>query len=115
MNSSRETDSWWSLAADLAAARVLTWVATVGKDASLTPEAHLYFFDRYRRLARYHRERGRRARAARLEERADQHHRAAGGTPPPYAAAMAMPRPPRWIVTDAVSRVRLNGHGDDAA
>jgi len=96
-------------------ARVLVWVATVGKDADLTPEAHLYFFDRYQRLARYHRKRGRRARAERLQERADDHYRAAGAGPPPYAAAMAMPRPRRWIATEAVSRIGLDGPGDDAA
>jgi hypothetical protein len=108
---------------DLLSAKVLVWVASVGRDAELTPEAHTYFFDRYRRLAHYHRTHGRARLAKRAETRADEHYRAAGGIHgpaggrpdgPPYAAAMAMPRPGRFIRTDAVSRNRFDGP-DDAA
>jgi hypothetical protein len=91
------------------------WLASVGRDAQLTPEAHLYFFDRYRRLAEYHRRRGQAGRAKRLETKAAQHYRAGGGDDgPPYAAAMAMPRPRRFLRVDAVSRARLD-EPDDAA
>jgi hypothetical protein len=107
-------DHWWSLAADVVSARVLAWIATWGRDAELTEEAHLYFFDRYRQLAEYHRAHGRPERAQRLEAKAAMHHRRGGLDDPAPAAAMAMPRPARWVKTTAVS-----GHGfddpDDAA
>jgi hypothetical protein len=99
---------------DLASAKILVWVASVGRDAALTPEAHLYFFDRYQKLADYHRRRGHIARAERLQEKADEHYRLGGGDGPPYAAAMAMLRPRHWFTTDAVSRGGLEGP-DDAA
>jgi hypothetical protein len=107
-------ESFWSLSLDLLSARALVWVVSVGRDAELTPEAHFYFFDRYRRLAQYHRAHGRFGKANRLQARADEHYQAGGGDGPPYAAAMAMPRPRRFIRTDAVSRHRLDG-SDDAA
>jgi hypothetical protein len=110
----KDAGSWWSLSLDVWSARALVWVASVGRDAELTPEAHLYFFDRYQRLARYHQSRGRYARAAQLLEKAKEHHRGSGGDGPPYAAAMAMPRPGRFVQVDAVSRTRLDGP-DDAA
>src|SRR5438477_11151270 len=47
-----------ALRLDLATAKVLAWAASVGRDAELTGEAHIYFFDRYQRLADYHRRRG---------------------------------------------------------
>jgi hypothetical protein len=46
--------------------------------------------------------------------RADEHYKAGGDGGPPYAAAMAMPRPRRFVYTDAVSHTRLDGP-DDAA
>lgn len=105
----------FALAVDLLTARLLVWLASVGRDAELTPDAHLYFFDRYSRLASHHRARGRIARARRLGAKADEHYRAAGGTDgPPYAAAMAMPRPSRFIRTNAVSGTRVRDP-DDAA
>lgn len=108
-------ESRWSLLVDLLTAKVLVWVASVGRDAELTPEAHIYFFDRYRRLAEYQRARGRIGKARRLQAKAEEHDVPGGGVDgPPYAAAMAMPRPTRFIRTDAVSRNRLDGP-DDAA
>ena len=102
------------LLADLTSARVLVWFASVGRDADLTPEAHWFFADRYRRLAESHRKRGRAAKAARLEARAEAHHRAGGGTDgPPYAAAMAMPRPARFVRIDAIAAA--GGDPPDAA
>lgn len=103
------------LSVDLLTAKVLVWIASVGRDAELTPEAHIYFFDRYRRLAQYHRARGRVGKAKRFQAKAEEHYRAGGGDDgPPYAAAMAMPRPNRFVRTDAVSRSEIDGP-DDAA
>ena len=99
---------------DLWSAKVLVWFASVGRDAVLTPEAHLFFFDRYRRLADQHRARGHESKARRLAQKADEHYRGGGGDGPPYAAAMALPRPRRFVRTDAVSRARLDTP-DDAA
>ncbi len=109
-------DSWLWLSADVLSARVLVWVASVGRNAELTPEAHSFFFDRYQRLAQYHRVRGRVGQAQRLQAKADEHYHTAGGggDGPPYAAAMAMPRPARFIRTDAVSGHRPSDY-DDAA
>jgi hypothetical protein len=97
-----------------ASAKALVWVASVGRDAELTPEAHVYFFDRYSRLAGYHRARGRLQKAERLQAKAEEHR--TGGFPegPPYAAAMAMPRPSRFVRTNAISGRRFDGP-DDAA
>jgi hypothetical protein len=112
-NSQRE--SLLLLAADLLSAKVLVWFVSVGRDAELTPEAHLYFADRYHRLADSHRTRGRLAKASRLQAKAEEHQHAAGGTDgPPYAAAMAMPRPARFIQTGAFGR-SYGRRPDDAA
>lgn len=115
MKTDETPDTLWSLTVDLLSAKVLVWVASVGRDSELTPEAHIYFFDRYRRLSQYHRRRGRPGKAKRLQAKADEHYRAGGGIDgPPYAAAMARPRPTSFIRTEAVSRNRFNGP-DDAA
>ena len=109
------SESLWSLSVDVLSAKILVWVASVGREAELTPEAHLYFFDRYRRLAEYHRQRGRLNRARVLQAKADEHWRPGGGNDgPPQAAAMAMPRPVQFIRTDAISRNRFD-EPDDAA
>jgi hypothetical protein len=99
---------------DLVSAKILVWIARAGRDAELTADAHIYFFDRYQKLADYHRRRGHVARARTLQENADEHYRLGGGDGPPYAAAMGMPRPRHWFATDAVSVHRLGGP-DDAA
>ena len=107
-------ESIFLLRADLITAKALVWIASVGRDADLTPQAHLYFFDRYKRLAEYHRGRGNETRARQLQAKAHEHYRlGGGGDGPPYAAAMGMPRPRHWIATDAVGR-HLHGP-DDAA
>lgn len=108
-------DSIWLLWLDVLSARVLVWIATVGRRTELTPQAHIYFFDRYKRLAEWHGARGHHRRARRLRAKADEHYvPGADGGGPPYAAAMAMPRPHQFIRTDAVSRTTLDGP-DDAA
>jgi hypothetical protein len=111
----RHGESFWSLQLDLLSAKALVWAASVGRDAELTSDAHYYFFDRYRRLAAYYRAHGRVAAAKRLQAKADTHYRSVGGDAgPPYAAAMAMPRPRRFLRVEAVSRRRMDGP-DDAA
>jgi hypothetical protein len=107
-------ESFWLLSADLVSAKALVWLASVGRDVELTPDAHAYFADRYRRLAESHRRRGRLEKAARLEAKAEDHLHAAGGSDgPPYAAAMAMPRAARFIRTNAVG-TRPSGPPDAA-
>jgi hypothetical protein len=110
----KRSDSVWTLSIDLWSAKMLVWLASVGRDTVLTPEAHRFFSDRYRRLAHQHRARGHTAKANRLDHKADEHDRAGGGNGPPYAAAMALPRPRRFVRTDAISHVRLDSP-DDAA
>ena len=107
-------DSLWTLSIDLWSARMLVWLASVGRNAVLTSEAHLFFFDRYRRLADCHQRRGNTTKAKQLAQKAEAHYRAGGGDEPPYAAAMALPRPKRFVTTDAVSRISLDTP-DDAA
>jgi hypothetical protein len=98
------------LCLDVASVEALVWVATFGRDADLTPEVHRHLFDRYSRLADYHRQRGHIEKARRFRMKADDHHFDDG---PPYAAALAMPHA-RRRVTCAVSPRRLNVP-DDAA
>jgi len=102
------------LVIDLASAWALVWLASWGRDGELTPDAHLYFFDRYSRLAEWHRARGHFAKARRLETKAEMHHVRDSGGGPPYAAAMAMPRPRRLTVTNAVSTRTFDGPNDAA-
>ena len=105
--------SHWSLAFDVASVKVMVWVASFGRDAELTPDVHRYFFDRYSRLAAYHRGRGHVAKAIRFDGKAEE-HRVASDDGPPYAAAMAMPRPRSLVRTNAVSTRRFDAP-DDAA
>jgi hypothetical protein len=107
-------DSPWPLRLDLISAKALVWVASVGRDAELTQDAHIFFFDRYQRLAQFHKQHGHHAASKRLQAKADEHYRASGGTEPPFAAAMAMPRPRRWITVDVVAG-RHPSDSDDAA
>lgn len=103
-------DSISGLRLDLMTAKVLVWVASFGRDAELTSEAHIYFFDRYQRLAEYHRRCGHGARAQRLQAKADEHYQLGGGDGSPYAAAMGMPRP-RPIGLLPTLSVDLNSEG----
>jgi len=102
-----------ALCADLLSARALVWLATIRTDGELTRDAHLFFFDRYRRLAQWHRAHGKAARARHFEARAEDHYRSAGGDGPPYAAAMGMPRPFHFVQTTAIGGSA--GRPDDAA
>ena len=109
------SDSRLLLSVDVVSAKVLVWFARVGRDGELTPEAHLYFFDRYQRLAECHRRRGDVKRTRRFQAKAEEHRQMAGGTDgPPYAAAMAMPRPGRFTRVNAVGAAGSDPP-DDAA
>jgi hypothetical protein len=101
--------AYFTLSADLLSARALVWMATFRTDGELTPDAHLYFHDRYRRLSEWHRARGHWHRARQLAMTADEHYEAAGGDDPPFAAAMAMPRPRRYTRVEAVGRPTVLG------
>jgi hypothetical protein len=104
----------WPLRLDLLFAKAVVWVATVGGDAELSRDGHIFFFDRYQRLAQFHKRRGHDAASRRLQAKAEAHYRASGGTEPPFAAAMAMPRTRHRISVDAVAKRRTDD-GDDAA
>lgn len=106
--------SHWLLSLDLASARVLVWFASFGREVELTRQAHLYFFDRYSRLAEHHRAHGHAAKARYFRAKADEHRVVEFDHEPPFSAAMAMPRPRRFVYTDAVGRHRLDPP-DDAA
>jgi hypothetical protein len=97
--------TYLALSADLISAKGLVWFARIRTGGDLTPDAHLYFFDRYFRLAEWHRVRGRVSRARRLAAIADEHYRA-GGDHPPRAAGMALPGRLSFTRTNAVSRSR---------
>jgi hypothetical protein len=118
-------DSHWSLSFDVASAKAIMWLTSVGRDAELTSELDARLFDRYSRLAEYHLKRGHADKAKRFAAQAKKHRVVdepadgppVGGRPadgPPYAAAMAMPRPRRYVYTNAVSSHRLD-HPDDVA
>jgi hypothetical protein len=107
-------DSLARLRFDVAFARILVWIASVGRDGELTGNADLYFADRYERLAACYRRRGNGTRVARCDAKAREHLRHGGWDGPPYAAAMGMPRPKRWIMTDAVSHRQVGGPRDAA-
>ena len=71
-------------------------------------DSHLFFNDRYSALAKYHRLRGRTAKADKLAAIAEAHYRAApDDDDEPEAAAMAMPVPRPLIRTNAVSTSRV--------
>jgi hypothetical protein len=108
------SDSLARLRLDVASARVLVWIVSTGRDAELSEDAHLYFFDRYRHLGDCDRRRGNQARAREMDAKADEHGRLGGWDGPPYAAAISMPRPRRWFTADAVSRHHLGGPKDAA-
>ena len=106
------SDSPWALNTDIFTAKILVWIAGLGREAELTPEAHQYFCDRYRRLAVCYRMRGNSRAAEKADAKASEHCSDDDG--PPYAAAMAMPRPARLTKTNAAGTTRRPGP-DDAA
>src|SRR5262245_31919012 len=108
MTSAAKLKSVWRLRADLASARVLLWVSSLGRTADLTPETHLYLATRYDQLSHHYLARRRYLKARRFARLARAHYLAGGWDGPPHPAAMAMPRPQRWVIVNAVSRVRAD-------
>jgi hypothetical protein len=96
------------LRADLATAHGLLWLARA-PGAELHPEVHLYLYDRYWRLARYHERRGNKQKALRLRAKAAEHWRHTGDDGPPFAVALAMPVPRPPLLTWAVATRRIRG------
>jgi|SRR5882672_11858393 len=98
--SQAENDSAWRLRLDLASAKALMLVGSSTPDEDIDPDVHLFFYDRYWRLAALHEKAGRRRRAAGLRARAEHHFKFCRGGGPPYEAAAAahVPRPPMRIL-----------------
>jgi hypothetical protein len=98
----------WLLLADVFSAKIVLWAVVGGRFRDIefqemTDEEHLYFWDRYSRLAKIYRSHGRSTKAAWCAQRAAEHYDATDGGPP-YAAAMARPRPRPYLLVDATSR-----------
>jgi hypothetical protein len=104
----------WGLRTDLLTVHSLLWVAHVHSGGEPTPEVHLYLYDRYWRLAEYHKRRGHSKKASRLRVKAMMHYSRSGNDRPPSAAALAMPVPRPPLFTRAVAR-QSSGDPDDAA
>lgn len=98
---------------DVLSAKALVWVGSRGQASELTSDAHQFFFDRYSRLAVHYERRGQSAKAMWYRQRAGEHGWSSGDGPP-HAAALAMPRPSRFIRVNAVSRP-APWNPDDAA
>jgi hypothetical protein len=104
----------WRLRLDILFVRALL-ALTCREPDELRPEVHLYLGERYERLAAHVARRGARARAKRLDDRAQWHYARVPFDDPPRAAAMAMPVPRRGIFTDArARRARSSGPRDIA-
>ncbi len=95
METSTITESLWSLRFDLVSAKLLVWVASIGRDVDLRPETHLYLFDRYSRLAQVYSRRGREARARVLRQRLT------STTEPVVATVLPTQRP--WVCPSLVN------------
>ncbi len=104
MASPAPNESLWTLRADIVSAKVLIWTASVGRQTKLTPETHIYLANLYDRLSHQYCLRARHAKATRFARLAAQHYRAGDWNGPPFAAALAMPRPVKWVFVEAVSR-----------
>ena len=109
-----EQDSMWRLRLDLASAKALMLVGSSPAEEDVDPNIHLFFYDRYWRLASLHEKAGRKRRAAALRARAEHHFGFCRGGGPPYQAAMAAPAPRPSIRTLAFGR-DARDNPDDAA
>jgi len=108
--------SIWShalIVLDILSMKVFVWVLGQLFISAVDPnggilDSHLFFYDRYSDLAKYHRLSGRTAKADRLAAIAEAYYQAApDDDDEPEAAAMAMPVPRPLIRTNAVSTTRL--------
>jgi len=69
----------------------------------LNPEAHLYFADRYGRLANFLESKGKKEQAEKMHDLAGYHYHSGGEKEPPPAAAAMMPVPRPRLFTSAIS------------
>ena len=109
-----ENDSIWRLRLDLASAKALMLVGASSAEDDIDPNVHLFFYDRYWRLASLHEKAGRTRRAAALRARAEHHFVFCRGGGPPYQAATAARAPRPSIRTLAFGR-DTRDNPDDAA
>jgi hypothetical protein len=108
-------ESPWRLRWDLWSVHVLLRLALASGRGETRPDVHLFFADRYARLAEHHQRKGRHDSARRLRLKSAAHTQLGGGDgEPPHAAAMAMSHPRPSVLVDAISRRRVTGP-DDAA
>jgi hypothetical protein len=108
-------ESPWRLRWDLWSVQMLLRLALASGRGETRPDVHLFFADRYARLAEHHQRKGRHDSARRLMLKSAEHKQLGGGDDePPYAAAMAMPHPRPSVLVDAISRQSVTGP-DDAA
>jgi hypothetical protein len=105
-------DSKWRLLADVLAVKLLLWAALGGRlrdveFQELSENEHLFFGDRYQRLAKLYEAR-RRADKTTWDRQRAQDHFDATSDGPPYAAAMALPRPRPYLRIKAVASNSTN-------
>src|SRR5262245_18756014 len=100
----------WRWRSEIAFARTLLLLYGGPGSFALSPHLHDFFFDRYLRLAHYHRQRGNTARAERLFAQAHKHWIAIDPDDPPPAVAAVMPVPLPPIFTWAVALPREPEH-----
>jgi hypothetical protein len=108
MTSAPKLEPVWRLRTDLASAKLRIWVSSLGRDAHLSPETHLYLATRYDQLSHHYIAKRRYPKARQFARLAREHYLAGGWDGPPYAAALALPVPERWVIVEAVSRVRTD-------
>lgn len=108
--------SIWShalIVVDILSMKVFVWVLGQLFAWAVDPnggilDSHLFFYDRYSDLAKYHCLRNRTAKADRLAAIAEVYYRAApDDDDEPEAAAMAMPVPRPLVRTNAMSTTRM--------
>ena len=107
-------ESIWRLRLDLASAKALMFVGASLSDEDVDPDVHLFFYDRYWRLAALHERAGHKRRAATLRTRAEHHFAFCHGDGPPHEAATVAQAPRPSIRTLAFGR-DARDNPDDAA
>ena len=100
---------------DIGVVKTCAFVAGISREIRLAPEIHVFLYDRYWRLAKWHEARGHARRARTLKARALHHWAQAGYDEPPPAVALAMPIPLPPLFTDAVARTRPHRFNKRAA
>ncbi len=104
-----ETVSPWRLRYDIGLVTGLARVVFLGREVQLSPEFHMFLYDRYWRLAKWHEAKGHAKRSRVLKSRALRHWEETGYDRPPPAVALAMPIPMPPIFTWAVAGRERDG------